>query len=794
MSSLVFAAMAASVALAALVGWLADIQILTSYAAGLSTMKANTACAVLLIAAASWLVGSPGGEWTWRRGVALLLSTLVLLLALLTIGEYVFGRDWGIDEILVRDPTASANTSAPGRMGLHTAIGLALSSVAIVLFATRRAAAITIGQVCALVVAGISLITSLGYVHSVTFLAAIRSYTQMSVPTTVSLLCLAGALLGTYPRSGLMESVTSPHAGGAMMRRLLPATVAVPFGIAWIVQAGERAGLYSADLSLPLVVALTILGLTVLLWVSAVSVNKADEVQKGVTERLSQSEARFRSLFDNVVEGVFQADQIGRFLIVNPALVRLLGYEHAEELLSLQPTDLYESDEQRNALVSQLIRDRQLRDAQVLLTRKDGIRIPVLINARVVDSDGATYHEGTVTDITEHARLERQLRQAQKMEAIGQLAGGVAHDFNNILTAIIGYSEALLEDSEESSPMREGLQEIKKAGDRAAVLTRQLLAFSRQQVLQPAVVDLNALASNLAQMLRRVMGGNVQLILKRDAALGAIKADPGQIEQVILNLAVNARDAMPDGGRLTIETANVELDETRGRDHGIANLVPGGFVMIAVSDTGIGMDEDTKRRVFEPFFTTKPRDRGTGLGLATVYGIVKQSQGYVWVVSELGRGTTFSVYLPRVDEPITSAPQPAVNVSVVGGSETILLVEDEESVRLLSRALLERNGYHVLEAENAAEAFDKASTCTRPIDLLLTDVMLPGESGPQLFERVRKIQPSVRVLYMSGYADQAIVDRGMFEAGSPFLQKPFLGTTLARKVRDVLDAHPLESE
>jgi len=751
-------------------------------------MKANTASAVLLAAAAAWLLRPMRAERTWRDGAASVLGGLVVAIALFTIGEYVLGQDLGIDEILLPDHSPT-DAAAPGRMGLHTAMALALSGAAVLLFATRRALAITFGQACALVVAGIALITSLGYVHSVTFLNAIRSYTQMSVPTTVALLCLAGALLSVHPRSGLMESVTSPHAGGVMMRRLLPATVAVPFGIGWIVQTGERAGLYPPDLSLPLVVALTMLCLTLLLWVSAVSVNEADQLKKGVTERLSQSETRFRSLFDNVAEGVFQTSPDGRFLLVNPALVRLLGYERAEEVLGLHASELYENDDERRGLMRQLIREQQLRNAHVQLKGKGGTTIPAVINVRVVQSEGVTYHEGTVTDVTERARLESQLRQAQKMEAIGLLAGGVAHDFNNILTAIIGYSEALLESADQSGPQREGLQEIKKAGDRAAMLTRQLLAFSRQQVLQPTVVDLNALTDNIVQMLRRVLGGNIQLVLKREGALGAIKADPGQIEQVILNLAVNSRDAMPDGGRLTIETANVELDEIFGRTHGIANPVPGPFVMIAVTDTGAGMNDETKRRIFEPFFTTKPRDRGTGLGLATVYGIVKQSQGYVWVYSEPGLGTTFKVYFPRVDEPVAGAPQPAAQTSVAGGSETILLVEDEESVRLLSRTLLERSGYTVIEAEHPTEAFEKASRSRRPIDLLVTDVMLPGESGPQLFERVRKIQPKVCVLYTSGYADQAIVDRGMFEAGSPFLQKPFFGAALVRKVRDVLDAH-----
>lgn len=398
---------------------------------------------------------------------------------------------------------------------------------------------------------------------------------------------------------------------------------------------------------------------------------------------------------------------------------------------------------------------------------------------------------GISLDVTERHALEQQYRQSQKMEAVGQLAGGVAHDFNNLLTVILGYAGLLAEEYEEGDPRRRDVDEIRQAGERAAALTRQLLAFSRRQVLQSTIVDLNALTHSLVNMLRRLIGEHIELTLTLSSALGAVKTDPGQLEQVIMNLTVNARDAMPDGGRLTVETANVDLDEAYGKGHGLDAFSGGRFVMLAVSDTGVGMDEATQRRIFEPFFTTKPRDQGTGLGLATVYGIVKQSGGYVWAYSEPGRGTTFKIYLPRVDEPAARMSETHVPDAAIGrGSETIMLVEDEDSVRALSRTVLERLGYRVLVAANPQEALAMMATHSEPIDLLLTDIMMPGDTGPELFRRLSAVRPTTRVLYTSGYADQAIISRGVLEAGAPFLQKPFSVAALARKVREVLDSDP----
>jgi two-component system cell cycle sensor histidine kinase/response regulator CckA len=394
---------------------------------------------------------------------------------------------------------------------------------------------------------------------------------------------------------------------------------------------------------------------------------------------------------------------------------------------------------------------------------------------------------GVTQDITERRALAEQLRQSQRMEAIGRLAGGVAHDFNNLLTAIIGHSELLLSRLTSRDPMCEELKEIATAGQRAAALTAQLLAFSRKQVLMPQVLDLNVLVADNGKMLRRLIGEDIELVTRLESGLGLALVDPGQMGQVIMNLAVNARDAMPKGGKLTIETANVELDEAYARKH--VAVTPGRYVMLAVSDTGVGMDAQTQSRLFEPFFTTKEQGQGTGLGLSTVYGIVKQSGGNIWVYSELGQGSVFKIYLPRVEEIADRSEEiKSVSSQELRGTETILLVEDEEAVRNLVRSILERGGYSVLQASNGMEAMELVSRHTGRVHLLLTDVVVPKMSGRELAERVTASRPETRVLYMSGYTDNAIVHHGVLDAGLAFLQKPFRPEALLSKVREVLDA------
>jgi two-component system, cell cycle sensor histidine kinase and response regulator CckA len=427
--------------------------------------------------------------------------------------------------------------------------------------------------------------------------------------------------------------------------------------------------------------------------------------------------------------------------------------------------------------------------------RKDGTTLPVLIEDRILrDSGGRIIGiRTTIQDISGLKRaeeemrvLEEQFRQSQKMEAVGRLGGGIAHDFNNLLTVIKGYSQLSLLDLKESDPLWGNIQEIQKATQRATDLTRQLLAFSRRQILDLKVLDLNILLRDLDKMLRRIIGEDIELVTLLSGDLGRVKIDPGQIEQVIFNLAVNARDAMPSGGKLLIETTNVELDKEYANAH--IGVVPGRYVKLSVSDTGIGMSQEVREKVFEPFFTTKDKGKGTGLGLSTVYGIVKQSGGNIWVYSEPGHGTTFKIYLPRVEEQLDTFHALDETDYSPRGSETVLLVEDEQEVRLLAHRLLSQQGYRVLEATNGVEALHVAQEHGgEKIHLLLTDVVMPQMGGKELADQLKILRPDIKVLYTSGYTDNAVVHQGVLNPGTHFLQKPFSLKTLSHKVREVLD-------
>jgi PAS domain S-box-containing protein len=521
-----------------------------------------------------------------------------------------------------------------------------------------------------------------------------------------------------------------------------------------------------------------------------VSTQVATAIERKRSEtQLQESETRYRLLFESNPQAMWVFDtETLRFLAVNDAAVRRYGYSR-EEFLAMTLFDIRlpaEHDRLREALRRRpegpyFVADMRHR-------RKDGTVIEVEIAVDTIPFGGRPAHLVSVQDVTERKRLEDQLRQSQKIEAVGQLAGGIAHDFNNLLTAITGYSDLLLEDLGPQDPRRHDLEEIRKAARRAASLTQQLLAFSRKQVLQPQVLDLNQVVANAEQLLRRLIGEHIALRTIADPALGTTKADPAQLEQVIVNLAVNARDAMPHGGQLTIETKNVDLDAAYTATH--PAITPGPYVVLAVSDTGIGMDEDTRARMFEPFFTTKGPGKGTGLGLSTVHGIVNQSGGAIWVYSEIGKGTTFKIYLPRIAgkaRPIGASAPPA---ALPRGTETVLLVEDEPALRAVARRTLERQGYVVLEASHGEMALDIAARHTGALDLLMTDVVMPGISGRELATRLVAARPRVRVLFTSGYTDDAIVHHGVLEAGIQFLQKPFTPSALARKVREVLAADP----
>jgi two-component system, cell cycle sensor histidine kinase and response regulator CckA len=449
--------------------------------------------------------------------------------------------------------------------------------------------------------------------------------------------------------------------------------------------------------------------------------------------------------------------------------------------------DIYQSGEERRSAIEKCEETGRVQGIEVNWKTKDNAVVVVSMTGKTVrDESGRTKsYEVIVENITERQSLEKQFQQAQKMEAVGRLAGGVAHDFNNVLGVITGYTELVAPTFASDDPRRKQVEEIGKAGTRAAALTRQLLAFSRKQVIQPVLLDLNSVVTEIDDMLRRLIGEDIDLTIVRDSKLKRVNADRGQIEQILMNLAVNARDAMPQGGRLIIETKNVELDEAYVRLHPFVKA--GKYVALSVSDNGCGIPQDIQAHIFEPFFTTKEPGEGTGLGLSTVYGIVKQSNGHITLYSEVGRGTTFRIYLPELDEAAQCAPLEAPQ-SLLRGTETVLLVEDEGSMRELTRECLARRGFVVLEAQDGMTALDIADRHPDPIHLLLTDVIMPTMSGRELSEKLLHLRPETKVLYMSGYTHDLISQHGILDARIALIEKPFSIDALLTRIRGILDA------
>ena len=518
--------------------------------------------------------------------------------------------------------------------------------------------------------------------------------------------------------------------------------------------------------------------------------------RKRAEAALQQSEAMFRQLYTAAPDAVLVVSERGEVLLANVEAGRMFGFE-GDGLIGTRlddrlPARLRGRHADHRAEYFANVRSRRMgAGLELMALRSDGSEFPVDVSLAPFALAGQTAAVCVVRDLTERRRLEaslhnteEQLRHAQKMEAVGRLAGGVAHDFNNLLSVIVCYADMAASGLAPGSALRADLDEIGRAGQRGADLTRQLLAFSRQQVLRPRVLDLNGVLGDMDKMLRRLIGADIELRTVLTPALWSVNVDPGQIDQIVMNLAVNARDAMPTGGQLTLETANVVLDERYASEH--LGTKSGEHVLLAVSDTGTGMDAATQARIFEPFFTTKGAGKGTGLGLSTVFGIVQQSGGSIWVYSEPGRGTTFKLYFPRAVEALHATAAPTPQTAAVGGPETILLVDDDDQIRRLVQEILERKGYRVLAAPSPAEALGASEVHGGPIHLLLTDVVMPGMSGRDLAERLAPSRPAMKILYMSGYTGGVAVQRGMLADDDLMLQKPFTPDVLLRAIREAL--------
>ncbi|MBI5709708.1 MAG: PAS domain S-box protein [Candidatus Eisenbacteria bacterium] len=804
-----------------LLGWQLDLRGLTSVVPGLVAMNPATAVCFILAGVALGLLRD-GADRRHLRFLGLGCAALVALAGLVKLGDLHLGWQVGFDQWLFREKLGSASGLLPNRMAPNTALDFLFLGAALLTLRLEPRRGAPPSQLLALVPLLLSFLALLGYAYDVRPFYDVTKQmpavfnTAMALNTALAFLLLSTAVLFDRPDVGLPAVFGGEDAGGLLARRVLPLAVLVLAGLGWLELRGQAIPLYDSRLGVSLLVASGIIVLAVIIWLAARSLRGADQARRQATEALRQAheelearvEARTAELAREVEErrraeasllkltraveqtadAVVITDRNGRIEYVNPAFETLTGYARDEAVG--QTSAILKSGAQPPAFYQELwqtILGGGVFQALFVNRKKSGERYHEEKTITPIrDETGAIMNfVSTGKDISGRVKLEEQLRQAQKMEAIGRLAGGVAHDFNNLLTTMLGYSQLSRSGLQPDQPIARNLEEIEQAVHRAAALTRQLLAFSRQQVLQPKILDLNRLVLDLDKMLRRLIGEDIELRTCPASGLGRIKADESQIEQIVLNLAVNARDAMPEGGNLTIETGNVQLDEHEVRDR--PGLVPGPYVLLAVSDTGCGMDAATRARIFEPFFTTKEVGKGTGLGLSTVDGIVRQSGGHIEVRSEPGHGSSFRIHLPRADDALVEAPRPAAAEGAFRGTETVLVVEDEEQVRAVVRETLESGGYTVLEATSGWEGLALCERRDRPFDLVISDVVMPGLSGPDFGACIAGLQPEARLLYISGYAERASSRHGVPGPETPFLQKPFTPDTLLGKVREVLD-------
>ena len=790
-----------------LAGWCLDSRRLTSVVPGFVAMNPVTALAFILAGLALWLLqedSRPSSAGPAGR----MLAALVVVLTMLCLSRLYLPWDLGLDRLLFPERVSGVIDGFPNRMAPNTALSFALLGTALVLLDFRTTQAWRPAYALAAGAGALGLAAAVGYAYNASLLYGVGAFIPMALNTALGILVLAAGVLCARPAGGPPAVALAQGPGGVLARRLLPATLVVPLLLGWLHLKGREAGLYDSAGGIALLSAATTLIVAVLIWKAAAYLNRSDSARRRAEENLQalneQLEARvvqrteearrataeLRALFEASPLAICNVTASGEVRSWNRAAEELFGWQAGEVIGRPLPNIPPELVGEHGRLRQRALAGNPFTDHETKRLRQDGRLVDVSIStAALFDGDGVAHSVVAVyADISGRKTLEAQFRQAQKMEAVGRLAGGVAHDFNNVLTVIRTASELLVADLAHDDARRADAAEIRDAAARGATLTRQLLAFSRRQVLRLRSVNANAVVTQLEPMIRRLVEENVAVETRLAPDLSRIKVDPGQLEQVLLNLVVNARDAMPQGGTLLIETVNVLLDDAYPQSH--LSTRPGPYVALTVTDTGCGMDAATQSRLFEPFFTTKPAGQGTGLGLATVYGIVKQSGGNIWVYSEVGRGTTFKIYFPQhlgpEEEPLAAAESRPRVESLAGA--TILIVEDDVAVRSAVRRLLERHGYCVLEASSGADALVILAESPRAVDLVISDMVMPEMSGLQLRQHLRKLRPSLPVLLMSGYTEEAITRLGSAGPLPSLIEKPFTVDGILGKVRNLLSA------
>jgi PAS domain S-box-containing protein len=803
-----------------LVGLLAIVYSRLSRGAGLdgSLIPAADAGVAFVLLGISLGILAQRPQPRWKRIFVQLCALAVVLWAVATLIHLIAMKGTAFKQWLLHwaHPGDGATTIV---MSATSASGFILLALALLIAPSQNAWFHTLTRILCFCSASLAFVCAMD-----AFLLPDVSYTETGVLSC--LMFMACSIAIPLAQTGKLPAVVAGDGiGSQAFRRLLPAAVVIPIALAWLTLQGEMRGVFGGEFGGAAAALATVLLLGILIWWNAKTLNRHESMLQQAQEELKReradletrvqertgallaasraleqemiehlnadqaleaSERKYRSLVENSPYGIYQSTSDGQLLYANPAFARMLGHVAGFERAGFGLTDLYVDSQLQSSLLPELMRQRSFRGVEVRWQHANGSPITVKLSGRIVQDDASLgpVFEVTAEDITEHRVLEEQFLQVQKMEAVGRLAAGISHDFNNILGVIIGQIELLNDSLSAGHPAKTNVDRVRQAARRAIILIRQLLTFSRQETIQPSVLDLNGAVKSVAELLRPMIGEDIELRIALEERLGKIKADSAQIDQIVMNLAVNARDAMQQGGIITLRTTNVTLDRAYQETH--RSIPPGNYVMLSVSDTGSGMDPQTLARVFEPFFTTKAPGKGTGLGLSTVYGIVAKSGGYIWVYSEPGHGTRFKIYFPRVAD-IAEPSSRETNAESLTGSETILLVEDDEAVRLTTTAILEGAGYHVVTAGSALVAIELARMRDATIDLVLTDVVMPMMSGAEMLPLLRAFRPGLKAIFMSGYAGEHIAARGL-NIGDVLLEKPFSKFDLLQQIRRTLSS------